>query len=46
MGCREGCGLGCLGVLIGIVTANPLIGAIVFVGGYVAARLSRRRRVS
>ena len=43
MGCREGCGLGCLGVLVTIATTNPLFGAIVLVGGYLANRLFRRR---
>jgi Flp pilus assembly pilin Flp len=42
MGCREGCAVGCLGVLVAVVAANPLIGAIVVVGGWVLNRFTRR----
>jgi hypothetical protein len=44
MRCGTGCAAGCLGVLVAIVTANPLIGAIVIVGAYVLDRILGRRR--
>jgi hypothetical protein len=44
MGCRNGCALGCLGILVAIVTANPIIGAIIVVGGWVLDRMLGRRR--
>lgn len=44
MDSRTGCATGCLGILVAIVTANPLIGAIVIVGAYVLDRILVRRR--
>lgn len=44
MSCGTGCAAGCLGVLVAVATANPLFGAIVVVGAYVADRVFRRRR--
>ncbi len=44
MGCANGCAIGCLGILVAIVTANPLIGAVVFLGGWVVDRMLRRRK--
>lgn len=44
MGCGTGCGAGCLAVLVALVTANPLFGAIVLVGAFVLSRLTGRRR--
>jgi hypothetical protein len=46
MGCGIGCAVGCLGILVAILTANPLIGAIVIVGAYVADRLLGGRKRS
>lgn len=44
MGCGTGCAVGCFGVLVAIVTANPLIGLLVIVGAFVLDRLVPRRR--
>lgn len=44
MGCGTGCAVGCLGVLAAIVTANPLVGALVIAGAFVVERLFPKRR--
>lgn len=44
MSCGTGCAAGILGLLVAIATANPLFGAIVVVGAYVADRIVRRRQ--
>jgi len=44
MGCRNGCALGCLGILVAVVTANPLIGIVIVVGGWLLDRMFGRKR--
>lgn len=44
MGCGTGCAVGCLGVLVAIVTANPIFGAMVIVGAWVLDKITGKRR--